>query len=163
MVLITSIELPVDGYSDINDVPDEVVAAARLCEAAGGNDIQRPTIDMVNCVLSDMEIASAFVARMSKNSPVLGLALYEPFDMKRDAPGNTSWIDALAVEKRARGLGIGAYMINHLVDVATDRNVDAIRLRSRSDEHTIRFYLKNGFDFEDDSNQTRMPVMRREI
>ena len=165
MLHISRFEAPDTEYATPDEVPEDILAVTRLLQAAAGHEGggEVPGIHAVNSIVEDLGIRASFAARYPGRSRIVGFALYEPFDVKRGAPPNTSWLSALAVDRNQRSQGIGMTMVNHLVDVARADGVDAIRLRSRANERTIQFYLRNGFVKEDEHLGHQMPIMRRDI
>ncbi len=164
---ISRFEVPTGRYyASVDDMPAEAVSVARLCLAAAGQDRGEGRDDtfLLGAMLGGLDTASVYVVRRPGARRVVGMAAYHPYDTSSDAVDNTSRLDMLAVDQDARGQGIGNYLINHLVDVAQEGGVEAIRVRSRAYEPTVRFYLNNGFYLEEPHLPlSAMPKMRRDI
>ena len=116
-------------------------------------------VGIINPVVEHARTRTSYVVRDPYHN-IAGLALYEPRDTPEHRTPNVAWLDVLAVQPRLRGMGVGRYLIDHLVEEAASAGARAIRLRARDDERVVRFYLNNGFEIEDDQYT---PFMRRDI
>lgn len=160
MIYIEQYRAPDACYDTLNQVPPDILMIAQLYEAAAGVETPIGNVDLVNYAVERMGACTTYVARQLGGRGIIGAALYERLDLGRRAPKNTSWLEALAVDRGCRGQGIGRVLIEHLVRVATGDRREAIRLMARPNERTIRFYINNSFGIETDG---RLPVMRRDI
>jgi N-acetylglutamate synthase-like GNAT family acetyltransferase len=71
----------------------------------------------------------------------------------------TDWLEGIAVNSVMRGIGIGQFMVQGLIDISASEGQEAIELRPINTPKVENFYRKQGFNYINEKSST----MRRDV
>lgn len=130
------------------DTDPSILRALSIYGQIKPDEFDASTIDGLNQINDELSGAGQRTFKSTERSSplILGVANY---DIPR---GETDYafIEGIAVHRNARGMGMGIYLINNLVELARADGLKAIEGNVRPSVEP--FYEKLGFDYVEGSN-----------
>jgi ribosomal protein S18 acetylase RimI-like enzyme len=128
--------------SEVQEASVEVVDALRFLIPQLSSSSSLPTMAEVS-EMAGSDAIRLLIAR-DGSGPILGSLTLVVF---RIPTGVRAWIEDVVVDSEARGMGVGALLVNDAIARATAEGAKTVDLTSRpSREEANRLYLRLGFE-----------------
>lgn len=141
----SSLTLP----SDVDEDTDiSTLRSLSIYAQVKPEEFDATTISGFNEILDELKSAQTYKATEKKDSRVLGVASFQTPQHNTDY----LFIEGIAVHKNSRGMELGVYIIDNIVEIALKHGKIAIEGNVRPTMEP--YYEKRGWDYVDDANNS---------